>query len=174
MISTKFKKTVKIDKLDEIPFDIELLSANGKVTDKQISKLDFGEILKSYFIEMDNTDFTIQEKISFQQELLGYTSIQIDTDKKNCYVSDIIKHPKFPNSHPRIVVMSLNTGKVVDAKIDSKYLALSGVMKGCLVKVHSSMNKPISFKDENNKWQTVPNKKQLWLTNIEVIQEREL
>lgn len=168
------KKTIKIDKLPEVPFDEDMLRANGHATEKQISKIDFAPILREHFENMSNDDYSIQDKIQFQQELLGYASIQIETDPQNCFVMDVVRHAKFINAHPRIIVMSLSSGKIIEAKIDSQYLTTTGIKKGDLVKIHSHRSKPIQFKDEQGKWQTVPDKKQLWFTNVDRIHERDL
>lgn len=169
------KKTVKKEKIDEIPFNIELIKQNSHETEKQFSKIDFGIILENYFHEIKDDDFTIKEKIEHHKEYLGYTNIKIDTHPSNCYVSDVIINSKYKKSHPKLILMSLGSGKEFDAKIDRKYFANMNVEKGDLISIKNSTYKPIKFKDdETGEWKVVPNKKQYWITNAVKIMEENL
>jgi len=169
------KKTIKKDKLSEVPFDINLIKENSKETDKQFSKIDFKPILFEYFTSMEDEDFSICDKIEFQKEYLGYINLILDTDPDNCVILNVIKNKKYPKAHPKLDLISLGTGKRFEAKVNNRYLDLSEATEGSIIKIGSGCHKPIKYKDdETGEWKVVEGKRQYWVTNFSRIPENML
>lgn len=122
---------------DKIPEEIyDIVQKYSDETEKQFKINKNIEILEEIFDKLQNIDYTISEKISFQLEYLGYITYKNDIiPKEYVYIESI--DTKYT---PKIKGYCLNTGKSADLKIDKKFYSKNIVNTGDIICITSLKN----------------------------------
>lgn len=157
-------------KIIDTPFSFDVLLANGKETEKQVREIDFDKVIKDTISTLDTSeDYTVSEKIKFQQEHLGYFNLQLDVNNNVCVVVSLEK--KYT---PKAVFQSMGNGKRFEAKVPKKIFDKS-TEEGSIVKVLSikeqfGWNPP----DENGNFTRNYNKKEFVVESYKLLNEAQL
>jgi len=111
--------TSKVIGKGKFPKEIEeIIAKYSRQTEKQFRDLDASAILSEVIAKVENRSISIKEMLEAQKEYLGYISINLDTDSNNCIVLSI--DTKYS---PKLKLMSLSSGNVIEAKIYKEQLA---------------------------------------------------
>jgi len=111
--------TSKVISKGKFPQEIEAIIAKySRQTEKQFRDFDASAILSEVIAKIENRSISIKEMLEAQKEYLGYISINLDTDSNNCIVLSI--DTKYS---PKLKLMSLLSGNVIEAKIYKEQLA---------------------------------------------------
>ncbi len=140
---------------EKIPTEIyDIVEKHSEVTDKQFKINNNLVILEEIFNKLQNIDYTISEKISFQLEYLGYITYKNeDIPKEYVYIESI--DTKYT---PKIKIYCLNTGKSADVKIDKKFYNKNKVEKGDIICILSIKSEAKWIKDGDNFMQSTTEK----------------
>ncbi len=132
---------------EKIPTEIyDIVEKHSEVTNKQFKINNNLVILEEIFNKLQNIDYTISEKISFQLEYLGYITYKNeDIPKEYVYIESI--DTKYT---PKVKVYCLNTGKSADVKIDKKFYNKNKVEKGDIICILSIKSEAKWIKDGDN------------------------
>lgn len=132
---------------EKIPIEIyDIVEKYSDATDKRFKINDNLSILEEIFNKLQNIDYTISEKISFQLEYLGYITYKNeDIPKEYVYIESI--DTKYT---PKVKVYCLNTGKSADVKIDKKFYNKNKVEKGDIICILSIKSEAKWIKDGDN------------------------
>lgn len=160
------KKVIGKNKFDDENV-LSIISKHSRETPSQYRDFDSDAILKDIWDMMPNRDTSISVKMDYQKEFLGYVSITIDTDIKNCIVLDMDLKYK-----PKIHLMSLKTGNVAIFKTSKENASV--LNKGDLIRVIKSKQEFGWAKDDNDKWIRDKNKREWHLKLFEKIGEGDL
>lgn len=95
---------------------VNIIENNSSPTEATYTKFDYDKSLQEIWISLKNEDANLQDKISFQKEILGYTDYKNDKlDKRYVLISDIDTRYS-----PTMNTYCLNNGKTVKCKISKK------------------------------------------------------
>lgn len=136
----------------------------GKETDKMFTDVDFYSFIKEADKEITAPPRKLSEQVKRQTELLGYVTIADDKYKRMASVVEI--DTKYS---PRLKMYSLRNGTTLDCKIDKRTFNKNKLNVGDIVKILGTKEKPKVKKDENGEWVSIPDTKELWITNYEAI-----
>jgi len=158
----------KIPELDKHDLNLEnIIKAVSRETSSQYRDINKESILQQIWDSIPNNNISLIEMIKAQKDYLGYTNIQIDTDKNNCIILDINTKYK-----PRLSLMSLSTGKKITAKTTKALVA--NLNENDLIHVLKWGRQPAWIKDENDKWIRDKTRMEWHLKNYEKILEIDL
>ena len=167
------KKQVSKDKVGDSPFNEDLfVKYSNKQTDKQFREIDFKGMIEEVVSKLDVVDYSISEKMSFQEEHVGYIDLVMDVDSRYVYVSKV--EAKFT---PKLKLYSLGNGKTLEMKLP-KELA-KDIKVGDIIYLHKVKQKPRWMPDGTDakgktKFKMHPTDKEWWIENYEKRSEHEL
>lgn len=129
---------------EKIPIEIyDIVEKYSDATDKQFKINDNLSILEEIFDKLQNIDYAISEKISFQLEYLGYITYKNeDIPKEYVYIESM--DTKYT---PKVKIYCLSTGKSADVKIDKKFYNKNKVEKGDIICIFSIKSEGKWIKD---------------------------
>ncbi len=169
------RKQISKKNIDKTPFTMELLQKYSQSeTDKTFKDIDFEAMINDMVTKLKPKPISIQEKIKFQQEYLGYIDLSLGVDGQNCYV--VKTDTKFK---PRITVVSLNNSKQLEFRMAKKYYSLLRIKKGDLIYIHQAIKKPRwrkagEYKNGKPKFEIIPGEFEWEITNCEKILEEDI
>lgn len=169
------RKQISKKNIDKTPFTMELLQKYSQSeTDKTFKNIDFEAMINDMVTKLKPKPISIQEKIKFQQEYLGYIDLSLGVDGQNCYV--VKTDTKFK---PRITVVSLNNSKQLEFRMAKKYYSLLRIKKGDLIYIHQAIKKPRwrkagEYKNGKPKFEIIPGEFEWEITNCEKILEEDI
>ena len=169
------KNRMSIAKVGETPFTLNQFERySGKKTPKTYMEVDFTSMIKEVMQDIPNEDISISEKAEVQLENLGYVSLQLGIDGRNCYITSL--DTKFT---PRMEVVSLNDGKNLELKIKKDYLGILRLKVGDLIFIHNVEKRQAwkldgKHKNGKNKFAKIDGKFDLYIDNCEKITEEQL
>jgi DNA polymerase-3 subunit alpha len=153
-----------------------LITDYSNETEKLYNNVDMYAFLQAYEASLPNDDFTIYEKIRFQQELLGYIQYMDENMPRGyVYVTDLDT-----TYSPKAQVYALRTGKSMSVKI---YKAKKGkghqhvhtyfkdepFKVGDILQITQIEKKPKFVMGDNGKFEPLPGTEEIWVTNYEKI-----
>ena len=137
------KKNIKKDKLNEVPFNEELIKKHSKETDKQYSSCDMDSILKEYFNEIINGK----------------------CDTNEIVVLDVWQPS--PNFNPRVKVITTKTWKEYEIRVDKKFYIANQLNRYDTIKLTSKEKRPKSQKI-NGRWVKIHDQLETWVTYFKI------
>lgn len=147
------KKSLSIDKLNELGLTLDQVIPYGRKTEKKISDLDSEKLLNDLIKNIPNEEFPLAELLKMQKEILGYINYTNDKlDKKICLVNTF--DGKY--STKKVNLYCLNNGKTVDFKLYNKIYKHKPIEEGDIIYTLSMERKPkpiLLGEDENGKKQ---------------------
>lgn len=116
------RKQIKISDLEkyEVGADLILKYASTK-TEKMVKDIDTYSILKEYETVVEDKDLSIKEKISIEQEYMGYIEYKNAKASKNIYYVSDFKVYK-DKAKPYLELYQIRTGNILKAKITAPTL----------------------------------------------------
>lgn len=130
------KKQLSIAKLDNVPFDKELIyKYSEKQTEKTISQIDFESLILETISTLSVEPLLISERVQSSLDYLGYIDMQFECDPRYGYVTEIDSKKTL-----RVTVYSLGNGKTTTYRIDKSII---GDLKvGDIVYLYKVQKKP--------------------------------
>ena len=143
---------------DKIPDYIPkyILEKHCKETEKQYKILDCNTLLKEVLKVVEYPPTTLLDKLSYEQEYLGYIQTTVNVDKKYYYITDI--------KEAMLTLYQLNTGETLKIKCRKKTQNQNPIVAGTIIKVLKIEPEPKFklIKDENGKEILDKNGKKQW------------
>lgn len=160
------KVQIRKDKLEAMGISCEIvIPFANKESDKMFTGVNSKEFLVALAQQpMKVPKRTLKDKINSQITHLGYLDI---IDNKYSRMATILSvDTKYS---PKVRAYSLKNGTILDCKIDKRTFAKCKLTKGDIVKILGTKEKPKVRRDENGNWASIPDTKELWISNYEVI-----
>ena len=137
-------KSISKEKLKEYDYIYQIVCRNGRETAKKIVDLDNVSIMdevEEYLKAFVVIDFTIKEKIEFQQEFLGYISFMTNKEEDRTKLLLLDVKPLISKRTNRVWqycfrTMSFGSGKTSEVLIEPKYYENNKVEKMDTIKVN--------------------------------------
>lgn len=154
-------KQMAIKNIDENSVLESIIKRNSRATDKTYMDLNTRKILEEYqqyLISSETKDFTIKEKIVFQQEYLGYIAFQTneDEDRTKLVITDIIPLKTKDKTRVwayRLSTISIGTGKQSDSiKIFAQTFEKNPISKTDVIYVRPQNIKKDEYNGEMQYW----------------------
>ena len=143
---------------DKIPDYIPkyILEKHCKETEKQYKILDVVTLLKEVLKVVEYPPTTLLDKLSYEQEYLGYIQTTVNVDKKYYYITDI--------KEAMLTLYQLSTGETLKIKCRKKTQNQNPIVVGNIIKVLKIEPEPKFklIKDENGKEILDKNGKKQW------------
>lgn len=136
------KKTIKKDKLDSVPFDVQLIKKYSKETEKQFGNCEMDKILLEYF------------DVEFKKEENSIVVVSVEQ-----------LNPKF---NPRAVILNNKSNKKHNVRLYKNQYAERPVSMYTEIRLIKKESKPASV-NNNGEWIKDYNNMETWI-NYEVIQ----
>jgi DNA polymerase III alpha subunit len=128
-----------------------------KETEKIFKDVDINGLINELIINIEDKNVPLKDKISAEIEYLGYPITKLKT--KGFYY--VIKIDEFNNkkSITRYLTMyDLYTDDLIKYKLsDFRLFVENPIIENQLIKIIEESKKPKRHKDDNNKWQVIPN-----------------
>lgn len=154
------KQQLKREKAIEYNLPHEIVSNRAlNVSDKTYTKVNTNELLIDLELMCEYEKASMGEIIRYQTELLGYVSIVDKLYKGNVVILDA--DTKYS---PKLKVYALANGNTMEVKIDKKTYTRNIVGVGDIIKIDSFYYKPQQRRNEDGKWEDIPDTKVLWLS----------
>ena len=153
------------DKLQRLNLPEELITPYaGKITEKTFSKVDVREFLNAYAQNVTYHKRTLHDKIKAQDEYLGY--IDIADPRYNKMIAVLSVDNRYS---PRIQAHSLQSGNLVDFKIDKRTFYKNRVSSYDVIKIIDYTKKQ-KTKFVNGVYEPIEGEYDKWLLNYEIIE----
>jgi len=159
------KENNKDDMLKFIKMGVSLkdIKESSDETNKLYRNIDFPRLIQIVEDNCEQFDYSIPEKIEFQDEYLGYVNIQLDGYDDStaiCLGADLKYSPK-------LNFMSLGNGNMFQAKIKRKKYKNNPVGKYDIVDIYDIQQKYGWTKDGDD-WKRDPNRLVWWVEKYNV------
>lgn len=142
-----------------------LLKKHCSETEKQYKILDCVILLKEVLEVVEYPKTTLLDKLSYEQEHLGYIQTTIDIDEKYYYISDI--------KEAMLTLYQLKTGETIKIKCRKKTQSQNPITKGTIIKIEKTGLEPRFklVKDENGHEILDKNGKKQWYRDENDLEE---
>lgn len=141
---------IKVFKTDNYMAPIVKMFAN-KVTEKQLREIDNMALCNYLCEQVNKVDLPIKQIIEAQYEFTGSVNyIDENADKKECVVLNL--DTKYT---PQVMLYQLCSGKIIEAKITTKFLRENQVENYDIIKI-TSTKKQQKKKKIDGKWELIP------------------
>lgn len=132
---------------EKVPQEIyHIIAENSNETEKQFQIQNNSAILEKIWNNLQDIDYTIQEKIQFQKEYLGYIEYKnSEFPKEYVYIEEL--DAKYT---PKCKAYCLSTGKSMTVKIDKKFYNKNKIEEGDIIAIKSIKKEMKWIKDGDN------------------------
>ena len=139
------KKQIKKSSLSEIPFNVDIIAANSKETEKMFKIDDMLPVLKDYEQSLPDKNISAKEQILAEIEYLGYPVSRYKCDKDTAICIDV--NEKYS---PKLTLYYLRTGDTETVKCykknlydyyGNKYIDIGTVIKTQEIEMKPKKNK---------------------------------
>ena len=155
------KKQYNKETLNAIGITDEMVRPYAEIeTKKMFKNINFIEFSKILSAHTDYKPRKLGEIISAQIKHLGYISIK--DDRYSGMAAVISLDNKYS---PKVKMHSLKNGTVIDCKIEKRTFNRNPINIGDIVTITGTKKKPKVRKNADGEWETVPDVKELWITN---------
>lgn len=159
------KKQLKKDKAFELKLDFDFIRKNcAKETPKMFTGINDVGIIQGIVSGLDNTETSLEDRVRYQMEYLGYIDIVDKRYKGYCVVVSV--DTKYS---PKLELYALANGNTIPVKIDRKIFGVNPLSKGDIVHVTNQCRKN-KMRKIDNKW-TKLDEKEWWLLDYFVVSE---
>ena len=159
---SQFKKEV----IEEFGVSLDTIKPFAQTeTAKMFKDVDFISFSKAAAKEIQYTPRKLSERIQSQIEYLGYVTIQDDRYSGMAAILSVDK-----KYSPKIKAYSLKNGTTLDCKIDKRSFNKIPLCAGDIISISGTKRKPKVRKNEDGKWENIPDTSELWITNYRKIE----
>lgn len=126
-------KTIKLDKAKELGYNIDILkSCCGKSTEKTLSQIDNRKLIATILSSTAIPSTTIQDRIKYQIELLGYTTLSDPKCDTNIFIVQKVETNNFGNTF--VNLYSITYGVTKQFRVNKKFKAKEKLEVGDCIK----------------------------------------
>lgn len=148
--------------------DLDLVRAcSNKETPKMFTGLDSTKLMLELEKTFVDSPTSLEEKIKYQKELLGFISIVDKKYKMMCVVTDLgVKYT------PKAELYALANGNIITVKIPKKVFANRPLRRGDIIKIsNKGCYKKPKYILSNGQWTKSGTEKEWWIEDYEIINE---
>lgn len=152
----QFKKS-ELDKYGLVDADVKPFS--NKETEKMYTGVDTYSMLMSLINKIDVKPVSLQKKLEYQNESLGYIDICDKRYKNLGFVMDV--DTKYA---PKLSVYALANGNTIECKVDKRTFNRMKVAKNYLIRIQETTYKPRMSRNADGTFVPIEGTRVLWLT----------
>ena len=148
-----------------IDFDV-LRECSTKEAPKTFTGVDSNKLIHALVKDLPNYSPTLQQRVHYQQELLGYINIINKKYKGVCVVTDLSVEYT-----PKIQLYALANGNTIPVKIPKKIFADNPLRRGDIIKIGTGYYKKPKSVKFNGQWIKSKTETEWWVEDYSLYEE---